>query len=366
MKRVESKFYDSTTRRYELVVYAILWLLVFILPFLNESVRFVDGRNFSWFGIIRWFVGLIPFIVIFLVHNFILVPRFLARKRVRSYIISLLFLVIAFVGYQDISYAYRIELMTVIKQHLGEVMSVKPRKNIFLGMNMPIVLNFSLLLLMMALNGLIMMVFKYINERDRRQAIEHSHLQDEIKFLKAQINPHFFMNMLNSIHAMIDLDPMKAQELTIELSRMMRYILYGDPAQKTTLAEEIKFIESYMSLMRQRYPESKVGIRLDVPAEPSKEFMVSPLLYVTFIENAFKHGVSYQKFSLIEVRLVEDDGKVLFECVNTKVKDARANVKGIGLQNAIRRLDLLYGYDYSLKILDGDEMYTVKLIIPSL
>lgn len=69
------------TRRFELVVYAILWFIVIILPFLNESVKFMDERNFSWSGIIRWFIGLIPFIAVFLIHNFILAPRFLARKK---------------------------------------------------------------------------------------------------------------------------------------------------------------------------------------------------------------------------------------------------------------------------------------------
>lgn len=273
---------------------------------------------------------------------------------------------LTFIGFQDISYDYRIELMTIIKQHLGETMHIKPRKNIFFGMNMPILLNLSLLFLMLTLNGLIMMVFKYIDERERRRAIEHGHLQDELKFLKAQINPHFFMNMLNSIHAMIELDPIKAQELTIELSRMMRYILYGDQAQKTTLADEVKFIESYISLMRQRYPESKVEIKLEVPFAPSNEFIISPLLFVTFIENAFKHGVTYQKFSSIDISLMEIDGKVLFSCINTKASGPDVQVKGIGLENTMRRLDLLYGYDYSLVIEDCDDIYKVNLIIPSL
>lgn len=365
MKRVESNVYDST-RRYELIVYAILWLLVLILPFVNEFIKFIDGKNFSWSSIARWFIGLIPFIPTFLVNNFILVPRFLWRNRIRTYLVFLFMLIIAFIGFLDISYEYKIELMNMIKQHLAEGVINKPRKIVFFGMTMPIVLNLSLLLLMMSINALVVMVFKYIREKEDRRSIENIHLQDELRFLKAQINPHFFMNMLNGIHAMIELDQLKAQELTIELSRMMRYILYEGESQSTKFSDEVRFIISYVSLMRQRYPESKVKICLNVPETPSEEFILPPLLFVTFVENAFKHGVSYSKPSIIEISLSEIDSKVEFSCVNTRQDLSAMTGKGIGLQNVRRRLDLLYGDRYSLFIDENDDLYKVKLIIPSL
>lgn len=364
--KVESSITGSSTRRYEMTVYAVLWLLVLLLPFVNELIRFIDGRQFAWCGIIRWYIGLIPFVLIFLVNNFILVPKYMLRNKIRTYLIGIVLLVGAFVIYQHFSYEHMAEAIARLNMQIDGTIPAKPRKYSFLGMRMPMVLNLSLLLLLMAVNTLIIMIFKYVREKESRQSIETIHLQDELKFLKAQINPHFFMNMLNSIHAMIELDSVKAQELTIELSKMMRYVLYGSDRQTLSLADEVGFIVSYISLLSQRYPKSKVEINLDVPSEPSNSIVVPPLVFVTFIENAFKHGISYNRLSVIDVKLQENEGKVIFTCFNTKPQSQHPAERGIGLQNVIRRLDLLYSDRYSLSIEDKEETYMVKLEIPGL
>lgn len=364
--KVERPITVSSTRRYEMTVYAVLWLLVLMLPFVNELIRFIDGRQFAWCGILRWYVGLIPFILIFLINNFVLVPKYMLKNRIRKYLISLVLVVVAFIIYQHLSYDYMTETIARLNQHLDGTAPPRPRRYSFLGMRMPLVLNLSLLLLLMAVNTSIIMIFKYVREKESRQSIETIHLRDELKFLKAQINPHFFMNMLNSIHAMIELDPVKAQELTIELSKMMRYVLYGSDRQTISLADEVGFIISYISLISQRYPKSKVEINLDVPSEPSNSIVIPPLVFVTFIENAFKHGISYNRLSVIDVKLQENEGKVIFTCFNTKQQSQHPAERGIGLQNVIRRLDLLYSDRYSLSIEDKEETYMVKLEIPGL
>ena len=364
MKEVEATLVERT-RKSELIVYAVLWLIVLVLPFFNEFIRFASADAFSWSRILRWFTGLIPFIVIFLINNFLLVPHFLLKKKMGAYVFSQLIILGGFILLQDMIYDLRMEALIRMSES-GELSDFRKTKFVFLGLPMPLWLNLSLLLLLMAVNTSIIVVFKYIREREKRSVLENMHLQDELRFLKTQINPHFFMNTLNSIHAMIELDPIKAQSLTIELSKMMRTILYDGANYTTTFAEEIRFLESYVTLFRHRYPTSKVSINMDVPENPSEAIILPPMIFVTFVENAFKHGVSYKKFSSIEIKLTQKENVVTFMCRNTKSDRTEHVGSGIGLENVRRRLDLLYSDNYTLNIENSDETYNVELIIPGL
>lgn len=353
------------TRKSEMIVYAVLWLLVLVLPFFNELLRQTSDDVFSWGRILRWFTGLAPFIVVFLINNFILVPHLLLKKKLGAYLLCLLIILGGFLVIQDISYDLRMQAINRLNT-LSQPPSFRPKKFLFLGLPLKLLLNFSLMMLLMAVNTSIIVVFKYIREREKRSSLENMHLQDELKFLKAQINPHFFMNTLNGIHAMIELDPVKAQDLTIELSKMMRYVLYDGANQTTTFEDEVRFIESYVSLYRHRYPTSRVSINLEIPENPSKDIVLPPMIFVTFVENAFKHGVSYKKFSSIDIRLIQNDNVVTFVCRNTKSDSEEKGSRGIGLENVRRRLELLYSERYTLNIDNNDETYNVELIIPGL
>ena len=135
----------------------------------------------------------------------------------------------------------------------------------------------------------IVLLFKQQREQEKIKALETSRLQHELKYLKAQINPHFFMNTLNNIHGTVGIDPAKAQEMILELSKMMRYILYEGKDKVVPLSSEIGFIQCYTSLMKRRYPENKVTISMDLPESTPAGMTVAPLLFMSFIENAFKH-----------------------------------------------------------------------------
>lgn len=279
-----------------------------------------------------------------------------------TYIVLLALLAILAMVFQFSTFELRMETV------FGESTPLHKAKMTFLGIPMPVVLNLSLLLLELGTNTAIIFIFRYAGEREEREALENLRLQDEIRFLKTQINPHFFMNMLNNIHAMIELDSEKAQDMTLELSKLMRYVLYEGENVTTTLADEVSFLTSYVNLMRRRYPESKVEIMLDVPENPSREVIVTPMLFVTFVENAFKHGISYQKKSRISISLNESDGMVCFLCRNTRPSGVGNEISdgGLGLDNVRRRLSLLYGESYDLRIDETKEFYKVELTIPSL
>lgn len=341
------------TRKYECLVYAALWLLAFVLPFFNEFMRMADGSEFSWANIYRWWTGLIPFIIVFGINNFILVPRYLLRQRAYMYLLLLLALVAFFILYQGVTYEFRFLGKSVYR---------------FLGLPMPLVMNVALLLMLIAVNTAVIMAFKYVREKDTRKSLETIRLKDEIRLLKAQINPHFFMNMLNNIHAMIELDPLKAQDMTLELSKLMRYVLYEGSNATASLVNEISFIDSYVTLMRRRYPEGKVDIVLELPADPSPDVRIPPMIFITFVENAFKHGVSYKAKSRIFISMKETgDGRISFVCSNTMwMASAQCGHGGVGLDNVRRRLDYLYEENYQLEIKEENGTFDVSLTIPCL
>lgn len=360
------------SRKYESMVYAAMWLLVFMLPFLNEFQRMINQQPFSLYNVIQWLIGLIPFLLVFCINNYILVPRYLLQKKGTMYVLTLILTLLVFILFQHYTYDIRRELIHAVLGTSPDVAGnvyppVKPRFR-FMGVPMPIILNFSLFLLLVGANIATIFVFKYVNERDKREALENSRLSDELKFLKAQINPHFFMNMLNNIHAMIELNPAKAQEMTIELSHLMRYAIYDGDKSSSNLAAEVNFISAYVNMLRCRYPESKVEINLDVPDVLSKDFQLPSMIFVSFVENAFKHGISYKRKSRIDISFRELDGKVEFICVNTNNNSSSVTESkgGVGLDNVRRRLELLYGDRYVLEIKEDEGLYNVKLIIPGL
>ena len=333
-------------------MYAVIWLLLMLLPFVNEFMGMTLGRHFSWADVWFYLLGMIPFVLVFLINKFFLVPRLLIKIK-GAYPLAAVLMIALFVFFQEITCGWRLRFIR------GEDINAPASA----------LVNLFLVVILLALDIAITFIFKYIRENEERKSLENIRLQDEIRFLKTQINPHFFMNMLNNIHAMIDLDQSKAQDMTIELSRMMRHVLYEGDNQKTSLADEMSFLSSYVSLLRVRYPESKVKIDLNLPQEPSKHFYLPPLIFLSFVENAFKHGVSYRNLSYIGISVANDGDFVNFVCKNTKQNkddDVEKADGGVGLDNVKRRLDLHYGESYSLSMTEDERYYVVTLIIPSL
>ena len=210
-------------------------------------------------------------------------------------------------------------------------------------------------------------VYFYLESRRkerRMKELEAENTKQRLESLRYQINPHFFMNTLNNIHALVDLDPEKAKVSIEEFSKMMRILLYEGDAPTIPLAKELDFIEHFISLMRLRYPEESVQIETSFP-ENCAGVSVPPLVMASFVENAFKHGVSYTDASYIRVKVELQDGKVVFHCSNSSHPSEGDDRHGIGLENIKKRLSLLYGTDYVLTIDEGGKRYDVLLAIPA-
>ena len=220
-----------------------------------------------------------------------------------------------------------------------------------------------MLILMFGANVGIKGYFRSRDDRKRLAALEKQNLEQQLEYLRYQINPHFFMNTLNNIQSLILTDPDKATEVVNEFSKLMRIVLYEGNGPTIPLSREIEYLKHYIALMRLRYPES-VRIETEFPDETGSA-VVPPLLMASFAENAFKHGISYDSASFVKLRVTEEEGHLIFLCSNSSHPGKAEAQHGLGLDNIRKRLELLYGTDYTLRTETQDGTYDVVLAIPT-
>ncbi len=339
----------------ENLLYFLVWTAVLLVPFLNSSM--MSEEHIYLVNILIVWSKLVPYIMIFAINNFVLAPRYLLRRRYILYFFVAVTMLTAIFYPMDYYYD-KLQLMPYYAKDMyiihgrASFTDLSWYWNVLLG------------LFMMGANLGIKLVFRSIQDEQKMVEMERQSLQAEMDYLKYQINPHFFMNTLNNIHAMVDIDPEAAKSTVIELSKMMRYVLYDSEKAHTNLAQEVLFMENYISLMKIRYM-SDVDVRFNVQTPLPLGAKVPPLLIIVFVENAFKHGVSYNEPSFVHINLSCQDGNAICEVRNSRHKDMKVEKGGIGLENVRKRLELLFGNDYKLDIDDKNESeYSVKLSIP--
>lgn len=353
-----------------------IWTVVFVCPLLLQYYIYTtEGIAPDWHETKRTYVILLAFLVLFLIHQYMLIPLLYARKRYSMYAIAVVVMLSGFAMFTRNAPHDRHHGMPRREQvyppdnpekQFNRPEFHKPTRPPFLSP--PDMARLITALLMLGVNLGADAMVKSQKQRRRLMELEQQNLKQELDNLKHQINPHFFMNTLNNIHVLIDVDQEKAKRSLVELSKLMRYTLYECNSQLVLLSQEINFITQYLSLMKLRYSD-KVEIVCELPTV-TNGIMLPPMLLVTFIENAFKHGVSYQQPSFIHIALaVGDDNKtVRFDCCNSRHTLKRSdNSGGIGLENVRKRLDLIYDKNYRLTVEDDNpKQYRVTLELKSL
>ena len=410
MKRknlVKGKFWMKQSSRQENILYLVMWTILFVSPVLSMYFGIVSGdrSSFEWRDL--WFVWqkFLVFLALFLLHNFLLAPMLVMHNRRWQYFSLIAVIVACFVLYQCNT---RPERPGPKHEPMGQRMPHEappegprmehevprtpqpsgvpeaPEGTVLQPMRGPghehvgppaivgehDIVATVILILMFGVNLGVKGYFKSRNDQRKLAKLEKQNMEQQLEYLKYQINPHFFMNTLNNIHALVDIDPAKAQETILELSKMMRFILYEGDKNGVPLSKEMDFIRTYINLMRLRYTD-KVTISVDLPTEvPDKT--VPPLMLISFVENAFKHGISYQHPSYIYIKVdvsqrsKDESQRLTFTCHNSKAEKPNQEKGGMGLQNVKQRLHLLYDDNYTLNIHDNPETYQVELIIPLL
>jgi len=220
--------------------------------------------------------------------------------------------------------------------------------------------------LVLGISTSITTIQKWQTDKQKHQEMEQDKISSELSFLKAQINPHFFFNTLNNIYALTLINADTSRKAIHQLSRMMRYVLYDTQNATTQLSQEIAFIKDYISLMQLRLTDA-VTINFNSPATV-KDVAIAPMIFLPFVENAFKHGVSATQPSNIDIHITQRDAILELRVFNTIIKEQNNNLEagsGIGLNNTRRRLDLLYPGKYTLLINEdtAQNTYLVHLVL---
>lgn len=202
-------------------------------------------------------------------------------------------------------------------------------------------------------------------ERERvTENLERINMETELKYLKTQINPHFLFNSLNSLYALTLKKSDRAPELVLKLSEILRYVLYDGSEKWVALDKEINYLKSYLDLEKIRNGE-RLDFAFNVKGNPATK-QVAPMLFLTFLENSFKHGINQKSeggFVTIDMEIESDHLVFRIQNSKPKEKEKRLNGKagGIGLENIKKRLALLYPDKHTLEIEDDGEQYSVNL-----
>ena len=332
MKRIQSKDIWLFV-----VQVLLLWLIVLSPGLINYFTT--HDPALSWGALTVSAYWLMPMVIVYLVNFYVLVPLFYFRRRLWWFICLNILLVLA-CNYRFLT----TDILTMPDYYQTGYSSF---------------MMISLLINVMAI-AFALSIRYMMRQQERKQ----KEVEAELAWLKNQINPHFLFNTLNNISSLAQIDADETQEAIMQLSDLLRYAMYETNKPKVRLDGEVEFMRNYINLMKLRCNEmTTVNAQFTIP---NAQLEVAPLLFISLIENAFKHGMNSNAPAIIDIRLEQQDDTLVFNCDNTNnpkpTKDRSGS--GIGLDNTRRRLNLLYPGRYTWEqTITPENIYHVKISI---
>jgi two-component system, LytTR family, sensor kinase len=344
-----------------ILLHVLVWLLILILPF----YFILYNSDFEKKMFLNAYLQLISYALIFYIHYFILIPKlFFKNKRLIYFLSGFALIIILVFSVENYTRPPRFmhhdppsfDKMIPPPPNEGEHQHEPPTRNIPL-------FNFFITSLLVSGFSLGLRFYGKLaqNEKLQKEA-EKEKLNSELTFLKNQMNPHFFFNTMNNIYALVQSNPDDAAKAIHTLSKLMRYMLYESEQGNTTLSNEIAFINNYLDMVRLRLSK-KVELSIHLPKDYT-DIHIPPLLFIPFIENAFKHGVSYKEKSFINIIMKVEQNQINFICNNSSFltnENELMSDSGIGLENITKRLNLLFPNTHKLTITQTANMFSVNL-----
>lgn len=333
------------------LIHIAAWAILFGLPF------FFTGRESQTVTVLSYVRSMIvplSFMLVFYANYFVLIDHFLFAKRPWKFLLCNVVLIAASMG--------AVHLMFELLPH-PEWEHPRPEREWQETVGFFMV-NAMLYMLVAGLSVAIKMTGSWYEMESSRRELEKSRAEAELQNLKSQLNPHFLFNTLNNIYSLIAFSPERAQEAVHDLSRLLRYVLYDSSQPFVPLGAEIGFLRDYIELMRIRLPRH-VRLFVSLPENPSLS-PVAPLLFISLVENAFKHGVSDEKPSYVTIDLREADGQLICKIKNSFFPKSAASDRsgsGIGLKNLSKRLEMIYPGQYTLEYGQTGEAFQAVLCI---
>ncbi|GGG85068.1 histidine kinase [Parapedobacter pyrenivorans] len=322
-----------------MVLLAVLWLV-------NVRDHAEDA------AIIIVFYGAIN-IIIFYVHYFLINPLLIGTGhywRAALYMAAVLIVSIV------VKYGIALYYEDVILQYRD----ADNKEQVLTPLQYIVAASITGLFFMLLSTSVYVISFNFKTRQDRK-SLENEKLNAELAFLKSQINPHFLFNSLNNIYSLAYQKSEKTPEAILKLSDIMRYMLYESNEEVVLLEEEINYLKNYIELQKLRFKE-KVYVDLHVEMD-EKEHRIMPLLLISFLENAFKHGVSTDGVKPIRIDIKVQNGRLHFKAENAKSQLNKDQTKGVGLTNLRRRLQLGYPGKHTINIVESENYYSSELFI---
>lgn len=345
-----------------IIIHIASWLVVLVFTLVNIDDLSINPYHVK-FKLPLWIICL----VVFYVNYLILIPRLMTRRRTLYTVCSLFLIYVSFASYNT-------HIQCIIKQEHSQHAPSQPDPhksshdsrilrsyNPLARRNQPAIYRLLLVYVVSILFGL---TKRWKEEEQRRKEIEREHIASELNYLKAQINPHFLFNALNSIYSLTIPHSDKASNAVLKLSAILRYMLYETDRRSVSLSDELSVIENYLGLQQLRFTD-KTSLSF-VKSGNTDHYRIEPLLLIPLIENAFKHGVDSSEPSYINIAITITDGRLVMEVAN-KIVGIQKNAGspgGLGIKNIRRRLELLYPGRHTLLANESEGIFRVRLSIP--
>lgn len=344
-------FNISNLRQRIFLIHALFWCVYFSFFFYQISFNPRGWDRSTTDLLVDASFHVAAMMAIAYLNYFVFFPRFLHHKKVGRYFLEF-----------SAPFAILITGVIYIKRYLADGYTEKLKFMYTDRFCVYMVVNTLFIVLFVAM---LKFVENWLELDTQKKELEKEKLSAELRFLKAQVNPHFLFNTLNNLYYLAFTQSPNTTEVIAKLSQMMRYMIYDSNHPKVPLRKEVEYMENYISLEKLRL-NNQIPIRFDVTGNPDT-IQILPLLLITFLENAFKHGVSNNATNAwVNVQLEVLDQKLKYSVSNSilEQKDEKTREKsGIGLQNVRRRLELGYPNRHTLEVERHPDRYEVHLII---
>lgn len=317
---------------------------------LYQITIFQRARGFEWGQLFASAsVQLVFTVLIAYLNYFYTWPRFLKSKKILRYIVE---------------FSIPFALLITARVHLHRLLvDGYTYQNEYFYSTFFIVQITAVTLFIVLFVGMLRFAVDWFEFESRKKEVENERLIAELNFLKSQINPHFLFNTLNNLYYLAYTKSENTTEVIAKLSQMMRYMIYDSNHPRVLLTKEIEYMQNYISLERLRLND-QIPIQFKIDGDPENVW-IAPLIFITFLENAFKHGVSNNNSNAwVKINIQLRDRECIYTVENSKaLLMSNTEKSGIGLQNVTRRLELSYPEQYEIKVEDKPDVYFVKLTI---
>lgn len=322
-----------------ILLHIIIWSIFFVLPLfvIPLSSEYLLANNTR---LTIYLINTVFLIIFFYLNFYIILPKLYFSKKYLWFVISIFALLISF------------GLITIFAAY-----SINP-KNLILERQTGLFRNYFSHFI------LIFVVSLLLSYRERYKRIEQEKIKAELDALKSQLNPHFLFNTLNDIYGLALTKSHKTADSISKLSLLMRYVLTKANSDKVLLQDEINHLQTFVELQKIRLTE-KTKIKFDVIGS-IKSKQIQPLLFINFVENAFKYGVSNEYETQINIQISLNDDVLNFNISNDKINRNSKISNNIGLENIRKRLNMIYGDNSTLKIDETESTFMVNLTINNL